>query len=272
VRQETAVRRAITLTTDFGAADSWVGQVKGAILAVAPDVQVVDLCHEIAPQDVAAAAYHVEIGHRAFAPGTIHVVVVDPGVGTERRAVAVETAAHVFVAPDNGVLGRVLLRERAVRAHVLSDPRYAAASPSATFHGRDVFAPAAAWIARGVAITELGPVASDLVAFDRRAPPIARSTAAEVAVVSVDRFGNVVLDLRDDELERALGPAWRDTVSIATADAAAARFRRTYGEAAPGETFFVVGSSGYLELARREASAARATKLRPGDRVSMRFG
>jgi S-adenosylmethionine hydrolase len=245
--------------------------MKGAILAIAPRVAIVDLCHGVAPQDVRRAAFEIEIGHGAFAPGTVHVVVVDPGVGTDRRAIAVATAAHVFVAPDNGVLGRVLARWPAVRTHAIEDPRFVSPSRSPTFHGRDVFGPAAAWIARGTPLDELGPAVSDLVRLDRPVPRVPPGADAEVEVVAVDRFGNVVIDVRDDELRGALGARWTSALRIAIGGRAQElAFRRTYGDAAPGETFFLVGSSGYLEIARRDASAAEATGLRARATVVLR--
>jgi len=223
---------------------------------------------------VSAGAYHVEVGHGAFAAGTIHVVVVDPGVGTNRRAVAVETVHHVFLAPDNGVLSRVLARGRPVRAHTIDNPRYVAPLRSTTFHGRDVFAPAAAWVARGVPLAELGPPAGDLVALERCPAPIASASAVEVPVVIVDRFGNVVLDLRAEEIERAAsGDApWHASFRVVTPDGSEARYGSTYAAGLPGETFYLVNSAGYVELARRDASAAAATGLRPGDRVPVRIG
>jgi S-adenosylmethionine hydrolase len=264
-------RRTITLTTDFGSTDTWVGQIKGAILAVDPSIAIVDLCHEVPPHDVRAGAWQLEVGHGAFPPGTIHLAVVDPGVGTARRAVAVETARYVFVGPDNGLLARALAHEIPLRAHLLTDPQYVSAAPSPTFHGRDVFAPAAAWIARGVPLDALGPPAGALAPLDRTVPAIARGACSEVAVVAIDRFGNVVLDLRAEEIERALGRDWRDRVEIEIAGRPPLCFARTYGEAPADATFFLVGSAGYLEIARREASAARATALAAGDQVAVRF-
>jgi S-adenosylmethionine hydrolase len=225
----------------------------------------------VPPHDVRAGAWQLEVGHGAFPPGTIHLAVVDPGVGTERRAVAVETARYVFLGPDNGVLSRALAREPPLSAQLITDPKYVSAAPSPTFHGRDVFAPAAAWIARGVPLGALGPPAGALAQLDRSVPAIARGARGEVSVVAIDRFGNVVLDLRADEIERALGRSWQDAFEIEIAGRPPVRFARTYGEAPPDETFFLVGSAGYLEIARREASAARATALAPGDRVVVRF-
>ena len=252
--------RVITLTTDFGTADPWVGQMKGVMLGIAPDARIVDLTHEVPPQDVAAGAYALEVGTACFPTGTVHVAVVDPGVGTDRAAVVIEAGGHLHVGPDNGLFDRVLARAPA-RAMVLLDrPRFWREDVSATFEGRDRFAPVAAHLARGVPLEELG----SLVAPPVRARPDPRweGDRARVPIVWVDRFGSVVLDLRADEVEP-------ETTAVDTGALLLPRWARTFADAPPGEPFLLVNSAGYVELAVAGGRADQRLGLSRGDLVTL---
>lgn len=264
----------ITLLTDFGTRDTYVGQMKGVILSIAPGVSIVDLTHEVAPQRIAEGAFLLETALAAFPPGTIHVAVVDPGVGTARRAIAVATARAVFVGPDNGLLSAAL--PEAVRPDgegptvvaapddvtvvELANPAYRRAVVSHTFHGRDLFAPAAAYLAAGVPVQALGPRLADMTALPpfraRRRP----TGCLEAEIVSIDRFGNAITTARAEDL-----PPGVFTVHVA--GHAVAGPVRTYAEA-QGPTA-LVGSSGYLEIAVPGGSAAARLGLRLGDRVQI---
>ena len=278
----------ITLTTDFGTADGYVGTMKGVILGVVPDARLVDLSHEVVPQDVRGAAYVLYAAYPFFPAHTIHLVVVDPGVGGARRPIALRTPAGFFVGPDNGVFSYVMACESAEALVALTDPRYRLPCISHTFHGRDVFAPAAAHLAAGVPITDLGPPVVDPVVF-----PLPRLEITSHGIVGevlhVDRFGNVVTSVgklvwAGDGLvlESAFGKA-RDRlqdaehgiVAAGTTVKAAGQevtgVRHTYAEVEPGEMLALVGSSGHLEIAVREGSAAGRLGVRPGDKVVLRF-
>lgn len=233
-------RSIITLLTDFGTADGYVGEVKGVMLAAAPEVAVVDISHEIGPQDVEGARLALARYWRRFPPGTVHVVVVDPGVGSERAALAVFAAERFLVGPDNGVLSPALLVPGA-SAIQLEIP----ASAAPTFHGRDVFAPAAAALARGVSLETLGVPATDVVI--RRTPEPVRNPDGSLlgVVLTVDRFGNLITNLV------GLGGG-----SITIADVTLPVVR-TYADVEPGTAVALVGSSGLLEVAVREGSAAQ---------------
>ena len=248
----------ITLLTDFGTADGYVGEVKGVLCSMAPGVQVVDVSHDIAPHDVDGARLALARFWRRFPTGTVHIVVVDPGVGSKRAALAVAGEGRFLVGPDNGVLSPALLMSGA-RVVALPVPPHAAP----TFHGRDVFAPAAALLASGVALDSLGtPFESPVV---RRTPEVKRLDDGTVAgeVISVDRFGDLVTNLvapRGGAVEiagRRLGV-----------------LKRTYADAPPGLPIALIGSSGLVEIALRDGSAARALSagrgapvlLRPADR------
>jgi S-adenosylmethionine hydrolase len=245
--------RIITLLTDFGTADGYVGEMKGVLLAGAPEATLVDITHEIPAQDVEAARLTLARVWRRFPPGTVHLVVVDPGVGTERAALAVASDERFLVGPDNGVLSPALLIAGA-RVVALEAPPHA----SATFHGRDVFAPAAARLASGTSVESLGfAFAQPRI---RRTPEPRRTGDGALLgeVISIDRFGNAITNL----------------VGLRTGTVEAAGLslplRRTYGEAPVGAPIAIVGSSGLIELAVRDGNAARTLRLTRGSAVVYR--
>jgi len=275
----------VTLTTDFGTADGYVGTMKGVILSIAPDARLVDISHEIAPQDLRQAAYVLYTAYPFFPAHAVHLVVVDPGVGSARRPIAVRTAAGDFVAPDNGVLSYVMARESVEAVVELSRARYRLPRVSHTFHGRDIFSPAAAHLAAGVAIDALGPPVPDPIVFP---PPRIEVVPDGIAgqVLHADHFGNVITSIgqlvwRGDEL--SLDPAFQTVpgdrrvcfkardAQVVVAGHELAGVRRTYAEVSRGETLALVGSEGHLEIAVREGNAAQRLGLRPGDAVFVRL-
>jgi S-adenosylmethionine hydrolase len=247
------VRPIITLLTDFGTVDGYVGEMKGVLLSAAPDAEIVDVTHDIPPQDVERGRLTLARVWRRFPAGTVHVVVVDPGVGSSRDAIAVSSEGYSLVGPDNGVLSPALLASSA-RVVSLAVSRHA----SATFHGRDVFAPAAAALARGESLDSLGVDAPQPII--RRTPePTRRADGAiEGEVIFVDRFGNAVTNLvgaRGGTIE----------VGKLTID-----LRRTYAEVESGCALALVGSTGLVEIAVRDGDAARALGLKRGSVVALR--
>ncbi|MFQ6100182.1 MAG: S-adenosyl-l-methionine hydroxide adenosyltransferase family protein [Anaerolineae bacterium] len=278
----------VTLTTDFGTADGYVGTMKGVILGIAPIAQLVDISHEIAPQDVRQAAYVLYTAYPFFPPHTVHLVVVDPGVGGARRAIALRTPKGCFVGPDNGVFSYVMACEQVEALVELAIPRYRLPQVSHTFHGRDVFAPAAAHLAAGIPITTLGPPVRDPATFP---PPRLEITGDSITgeVLHADRFGNVITSIgllvwSGDEL--SLAPAFQQAVdgvekeqmrfkvgeaTVVMAGQEIAGVDRTYAEVEPGETLALVGSEGHLEIAVREGNAAKRLGLHPGDVVTLRL-
>jgi S-adenosylmethionine hydrolase len=253
------VAAIVTLTTDFGTRDAYVAAMKGAILGIARTVQLVDVTHEVAPHDVAEGAFALEAVAPYFPPGTVHVGVVDPGVGTARRGLAVVAAGQVFVGPDNGLF-TPFLGGSDWAAFELVAPEYRLRAVSPTFHGRDIFAPAAGHVAAGVDPSRLGPRVPDPV---RLAWPASRRTAKGVAgvVVHVDRFGNLITSIPATALA-GLGAG--AVVAIAG--------RRlplvsAYGELTRGGAGALVGGSGRIEIAVREGSAARLFRAGRGTRV-----
>lgn len=230
----------ITLLTDFGTADGYVAELKGVLLKLAPGAIVVDVTHDVAPGDIAAGAYLLGRTWAAFPGGTVHLAVVDPGVGTARRALAVQAGGHRFVGPDNGLLSRVLEVPNAQVVSLVTPP---GASP--TFHGRDLFAPAAARLAKGTALADLGAAVSDAVQLPR--PPLVRE-GADLAgvVVHVDRFGTLVTNIPGSRVVPGA------TVRIGAYDLT---LLATFGDVPSGDPVAFVGSGGTIEIAVRDARA-----------------
>lgn len=243
----------ITLLTDFGTADGYVAELKGVLLSQAPGVQVVDLSHDLPPHEIDAARLAVARYWRRFPAGTIHLVIVDPGVGSDRQAIAALSEGRMLVGPDNGVLSPALLLPG---AQAVALPVPADAAP--TFHGRDVFAPAAAALARGAALDSLGPPLHDPVI--RRTPEAVRESDGWIRgeVIVVDRFGNAVTNLH------ALHGG---TVRVGERDIP---LRRTYADVGSGQAVALVGSSGLIEIAVRDGNAAATLGLTRGTSVRVK--
>jgi hypothetical protein len=249
----------ITLLTDYGTSDSYVGEVKGVLLSLAPEATLVDLTHDIAPGDVAAAGYILARAWHRFPPGTVHLAVVDPGVGTSRVPLALCTREHGFVGPDNGIFGGVL-RGAEVEAVQLPVPLAA----SATFHGRDLFAPAAALLARGEPLDRLG---QRYTAIPRRlsgAVPRYEGKVVVGEVIYVDRYGNLITNLT---------PEFVPSYAVLEAESLViGPMRSTFGDVPSGGLLAYFGSGGTVEVAVRDGSAARRLGLGVGGRVRARLG
>ena len=259
-RERDTPATVITLTTDFGTADPWAGVMKGVILGIAPGARIVDLTHEVPPRAVLAGALLLRTAVPYFPPGTIHVAVVDPGVGTRRRALLVETDTAFLIGPDNGVLSLAAPTRAVRRVRDVSRSRYRRQPVSHTFHGRDVFAPVAAHLAAGVPARLLG---RDVEGMVRLHPPVARRRGRTLTgeVLWVDRFGNLITNVAVADLA-AGGFRGRD-VSVTIADRAAP-LRRAYGSMLPGKVLALINSSGLLEIAVNQGSAAAALGVGAG--------
>ena len=257
-------RPIIAVLTDFGLRDHYVGSMKGVMLGICPDAVIVDVTHEVPAHDVRWGAAVLAAAYRDYPAGTIFLAVVDPGVGTTRRAVAAEAAGYLFVAPDNGLTSAVFDASPPDRVVELANRRFARADVSRTFEGRDRFGPAAAWLATGVELAELGPAipASSLVRL-RLAAPEADAGGVRGEIVLVDRFGNLVTNIDRRALDRV---RVQDGATVEVGDRRA-RLVSTYDEGRPGELCALVGSAGTVEIAMNGTSAASATGLGPGARV-----
>ncbi len=257
-------RALITLTTDFGHSDYFTGAMKGVIKSIAPTAEIVDITHDIAAHRIEEAAFVFDQAWRCFPKKTVHVVVVDPGVGTQRRPILVQAAGQSFLAPDNGVLGLILSREKCVVREITAD-RYFRKPVSQTFHGRDVFAPAAAHLAKGVPPARFGGRIAD--AF-RPALAAVQRTGKRTwsgSILKIDRFGNLITSLpaadfpliRTNPFELAVG---LERVQL---------LAQNYEQADPGELFVIEGSAGFLEVSVRRASAANLLKVGAGAPVEL---
>jgi S-adenosylmethionine hydrolase len=240
----------IALLTDFGTRDHYVAAMKGVVLGICGDARLVDITHEIAPQDVPGAAEELAACYRFFPRGTVFLVVVDPGVGSVRRPIAVAADGYFFVGPDNGVF-EAAVEQRATEAVVLAEARFALPTISRTFEGRDRFAPAAAWLASGVPLTSLGPPAGTLTPLPRRGVVVAGATI-EGEVARVDRFGNLVTTIPGEHLRASDASG----IVVRVGGREVHGLSGTYADVAPGELCALLGSSGRLEVAVNGGSAA----------------
>ena len=254
----------ITLTTDFGAADHFVGTMKGVILGIAPRATLVDITHEIAPQDVGQAAFVIAQSWRYFPNKTIHVIVVDPGVGSARRANLCEAGGQFFIAPDNGVLSMIYDHAKP-KVREISNARLMLKDVSRTFHGRDVFAPAAAHLARGIAPARFGKLIRDYIHAARLKPTQLAAHAWAGVVLKADRFGNLITNF---DIRRFAQIKTRP-MELRIGDARIRRLALTYAETAVGELFAIVGSSGYIEIAANQESAAKLLGCGAGAAVEL---
>lgn len=255
----------ITLTTDFGLRDPFVGAMKGVILGINRHVHLVDLTHEIAPQDILAGALALEAAVSFFPQGAIHLAVVDPGVGSARRALGVASGGHLFVGPDNGLF-TFLFTEPGWNVIALEASAYRLSEVSRTFHGRDIFAPAAAYLSLGVPLHRFGPRIADPV----RLPwPSSRWEGDRLVgeVIHADRFGNLVTSIRARELT-SLGP--EDSLAVEVEDGVVSGLSAAYADRSPGELGAIVGSSSRLELFVRDGSARDRLGVARGARVTVR--
>jgi S-adenosyl-L-methionine hydrolase (adenosine-forming) len=260
--------RLVTFTTDFGLSDPFVGIMHGVVLNIQPDTRIVDICHSVTSYDVFDGGWTISQAYRFFPPRTVHVIVVDPGVGSERRPLVVETEDYIFVAPDNGVLSLIEVREPKFVVRHIDAERYFLQPVSHTFHGRDIFAPVAGWLSKGVAPSEFGPEISDYV----RAPlPVVErlgENSLRGVVTKVDKFGNLITNIGETdapELFVSRAPA----VNILIAGQTLTRICRSYAEGGEDEIFAIIGSSGYLELAAKRASAAEKLAAGVGSPVGI---
>jgi S-adenosyl-L-methionine hydrolase (adenosine-forming) len=255
----------VTLLTDFGAADYFVAAMKGVILGLAPDVTLVDVTHEIPPQDVAGAAFTLAAAYESFPAGTIHLAVVDPGVGSARRPVVV-AGRHLFVGPDNGIFTHVYEREPGARVFHLTRDELFRKPVSATFHGRDVFAPVAGALAAGLAPEMAGDQIGDPVRFHEVGVETLPDGALRARVLHVDRFGNCVTGFRSDHPgEGAFRPGFR--LQVEGVEIRALLDHYAAAGVPPGEPFAIWGSAGFLEVVVNRGSAARRLGVAAGSPV-----
>lgn len=262
----------IALLTDFGTKDYFVGAMKGAILSISENAQIVDITHEIPPQNIESAAFTLRACYKDFPAKTIFVAVVDPGVGSNRKAILVETKTHFFIAPDNGLLSFVFNEGGSTRGSKgadnlnfrvfeLTNEKYFAEKISRTFHGRDIFAPVAAHLANGVEPSEFGRKIENFVCFETTAPQRISGEIIEAEIIYIDRFGNLITNLRAEDLP--------DGFSLEINGETIDKLRNFYAEAEADELFMIWGSAGFLEIAAMQNSASKLLNAENGGKVSV---
>ena len=255
----------ITLTTDFGTSDHLVGTMKGVILNINPAARIVDLNHHVTPFDVLDGALSIANAYRYFPPRTIHVVIVDPGVGTNRRPLLVSGEKQYFIAPDNGVLSMIFERESCLVRHITAE-HYFLNPVSPTFHGRDIFAPTAAWLSKAFQVDAFGEEITDPVRFTVPKAKPAGQTVKGV-VLRVDAFGNLMTNLTAEDIPATVVES--GSIKIAVGGKEIRKFVQTFGLGTPGEPIAIFGSAGYLEIAVNRGSAARTLGANRGAEVTL---
>lgn len=264
-------RPIITLTTDFGTNDHFVGAMKGVILDIVPEAQIIDICHSVQAFDVLDAALTISQAYSYFPTRTVHVIVVDPGVGTARRPIIASSDKYHFVAPDNGVLSLVYAREERMHVRHITSQHYFMQPVSNTFHGRDIFSPVAAYLAKEVDALKFGDEVDDYVKFNAPKPKAMDGTKLRGVVLKVDRFGNLITNVTPQDAPMLFGGgAKRFKIVVGTREIT--EMHNAYAEGAPGEVFGVLGSMGFLEIAANRGSAAQVTGAGKGTEVSIVLG
>jgi hypothetical protein len=261
----------ITLTTDFDLTDHFVGTMKGVIYSINPDVEIVDISHKVAAYDIFDAAFMLAQSYRYFPSDTIHLVVVDPGVGTARRPLLARSMAYHFVAPDNGVLSLIYEREENVVVRHITADHYFLNPVSNTFQGRDVFAPVAAWLSKGVEGDKFGEPVADYTRFTSPKPRQVSENLVKGVVLKVDKFGNVLTNLRPDDIPQLFlenPPPFKLVIN----QQEITRLNLSYSMGKPSELFAIVGSSGFIEICVNRSSAARALNVNRGVEVVVVMG
>jgi S-adenosyl-L-methionine hydrolase (adenosine-forming) len=263
-----ANRSIVTLTTDFGISDHFVGTIKGVILEINPEAEIIDISHSVQAFDVLDGALAIAQAYSYFPASTVHLVVVDPGVGTARRPIILSTERHHFVAPDNGVLSLIYGREERVHVRHVTAQHYFLQPISNTFHGRDIFAPVASYLSKGVDSEKFGDEITDYVKFNAPKPkPVDQQTLKGV-VLKADRFGDLITNITPQDAPMLFGenPA---PFKIVIGKHEITDVKTSYAEGEPGEVFAILNSMGYLEIAANRAPAAQIVGTAKGTEVSI---
>jgi S-adenosyl-L-methionine hydrolase (adenosine-forming) len=264
-------RPVITLTTDFGSNDHFVGVMKGVILDIIPEAQIVDICHSVQAFDVLDGALTISQAYSYFPTRTVHIVVVDPGVGTARRPILASSDKYHFVAPDNGVLSMVYARESRMHVRHITSDHYFLQPVSNTFHARDIFAPVAAYLAKEVDSLKFGEEVQEYVRFSAPKPKAVDENRLRGVVLKVDRFGNLITNITPQDAPM-LFEAGASGFKIVAGSREITELRNAYAEGAPGEVIGILGSMGFLEIAANRSAATQLTGIGKGSEVSIILG
>ena len=262
-------RPIITLTTDYGTSDHLVGVLKGVILSINPEVNIVDITHRVIAHDVLDGALTIGHAFKYFPPKTIHLVVVDPGVGTPRRPVLVASDQHYFVAPDNGVLSSVYDQTEALYVWNITAEHYFRNPVSNTFHGRDIFAPVAAWLSKSWQTASFGDPITDFVRFAIPKPKVAGNTV-KGSVLRIDHFGNLITNITPEDVPALVAADGKFAIRVG--NGSVGKVVQTFSQGASGEAVGIIGSSGFLEISVNKGNAARTLAAARGAEVTVELG
>jgi len=265
-----ATSRLITLTTDFGTSEHYVGVIKGVILSINPAAQIVDICNSVHSYDLLDGALTIAQSYPYFPNNTVHMVVVDPSVGTARRPIIASAGKNIFLAPDNGVLSLVYDHEEAISVRHVTAEHYFLQPLSNTFHGRDVFAAIAGWLSKGVEVSKFGDEITDFVRFAAPKPKVVSENLIKGIVIKVDKFGNLITNLTPNDVPQLFGEKPRP-FKILIGKTEITRLRTAYAQGMSGEVFAVLGSMGFLELATNRGSAHHTVGADKGTEVGVVF-
>lgn len=261
-------RPIITFTTDFGTNDHFAAVMKGVILTLNPDAQIVDICNHVAPYDLFDAAYSLVQSYSFFPNGTIHLAIVDPGVGTARRPILASTGQHTFVAPDNGVLSLIFEREPGAEVRHITADHYFLNPVSNTFQGRDIFAPVAAWLSKGIPVDKFGDPVTDFTKFNSPKPKRVSERLITGVTLKADRFGNLITNITPQDVPELFSenpPPFKIMIN----QHEITHFNMNYSAAKPSELFAIVGSAGFIEICMNRASAAKMLNANRGVEVGV---
>ena len=270
-RIQFVARPIVTLTTDFGTSDYYVGAMKGVILEICPEADVLDLCHGVLPYDILDAAFTIAQSYPYFPRQTIHVVVVDPGVGSERRPIIVSGDKHFFVAPDNGLLSFIYPQQEKLSVYHITSEHYFHQPVSNTFHARDVFASVAGWLAKGVESRQFGDLIEDYVKLAVPKAQALNEKSWKGIVLKIDRFGNVITNIAAADCP-ALFAQPTPPFKVTAGGKEITQLVESYSAGAKNELFALLGSSGYLEIATNRGGAAQLLGLNRGAEVTLQLG
>jgi S-adenosylmethionine hydrolase len=262
------LQRMITLTTDFGLTEHYVGAMKGVIYSINPSVQLVDITNAVQSFDILDGAIAISQAYSYFPKDTVHIVVVDPGVGGPRRPIIANVGQYLFVAPDNGVLSLVYEREERVTVRHITSEHYFHQPVSNTFHGRDVFAPVAAYLSKGVDAIKFGDEITDFVRFLAPKPKATAANAWKGLVLKTDKFGNLITNITANDIPQIFDGS-SNGFKITVGKAEVSKLCSSYAEGAPGELFAIVGSSGFLEISTNKGLASRLAGADKGSEVAV---
>jgi len=262
--------RLVTLTTDFGLNDHFVGTMRGVITNINPAALIVDICNNVQSFDILDAAITISQAYRYFATDAVHLVCVDPGVGSNRRPLLVQTERHIFLAPDNGVLSLVYEREERLSVRHITAEHYFLQPVSNTFHGRDIFAAIAGWLSKGVECSKFGDEITDFVRFSTPRPKVLSPNQLKAVVLKVDKFGNLITNISAADVPTLFGePPTEFKLTVGKAEIT--KLKHCFSEGAPGEVFCVVGSMGFVEVVANRGNASVAIQAGKGAEVQMTF-